>query len=813
MAARPKQLLHYLRRLAGPAEPATPDSDGALLRRFSRLRDEAAFAALVHRHGPLVLGVCRRVLRDADAAEDAFQATFLVLATKAAALRRPEGLAAWLYGTAHRLALRRRRTESRQQQREARGLLASPARHPPSPLDELSARELLLILDEEIHALPEVYRLPIILCCLEGKTQEEAARQLGWSAGQVKGRLERGRGRLHARLTKRGLDLAVALAAAGLARGLVTAAPPAQLIELLLRAATSGAAEGANITAEVARLAAEEMKQMNLTKLKCGLALVLAAGLVAGTGLLAQVPGVRPDDRAQTEARAGQEERPRPAEALGKKAAWRGAVRLPQGEFVYAAVFSPDGKLLASAGEGPVIKIWDVAAAKAVRALRVPAPPAPPLGRGGYVLSPAQVRQMRGLPLFVPALAFSPDGKFLASGDNDGSIHLWDVASGKSVRHWTALVGPLHERRLNSWVVSCVAFASDGQTLGSAGTDGTVRLWEVATGRQSGVLLGLPATDLVTLAFAPNGRYLVAGGGEEQPLQRWGRLAGIKKVALQKDRDFVFTVAYSADGKALAAGERRGVIRLWNMNTGQESHRWDSGQGDLRALAFAPGGKVLAAQGSTRGVRLWDAATGKELARPAGGQEYGGPVAFSPDGRYLAAGGGDGTVILWEVARLLAGEDVQAPPAPASRPSAPRLQPLWAALHTLPPDRDEPDRGPTAKPTLWASLSVNQPVFQEGDTDRLNLSFALVNDGAKLINPKVSRSKLVVNGKALADSDFLLGNGPRDARFEALSPGDHLLFGYALGKVFARPGSYRVCWEGEGFRSAEITFRVLPKKQ
>jgi RNA polymerase sigma factor (sigma-70 family) len=158
MATRIEPLLQYIRRLASGPD-AAPDSDAALLERFIRRREKGAFAALIARHGAMVLGVCRRVLPDAEDAEDAFQATFLVLARKAAALRHPDRLAAWLHVTARQLALKSRRAAVRRQQRERRG---PPINSTTSadPLDELTGRELLQVLDEEMQRLSEVYRLP-----------------------------------------------------------------------------------------------------------------------------------------------------------------------------------------------------------------------------------------------------------------------------------------------------------------------------------------------------------------------------------------------------------------------------------------------------------------------------------------------------------------------------------------------------------------------------------------------------------------------------------------------------------------------------
>ncbi|HVS35980.1 MAG TPA: sigma-70 family RNA polymerase sigma factor [Gemmataceae bacterium] len=215
MTADLTPLLHHIRRLASPA---APESDAALLRRFTRRRDESAFAELAARHGPMVLRVCRRVLGDAHAAEDAFQATFLVLARRAGGIRRPEALAGWLYGVALRLA-RKARLAGLRRPRPAPAGADDPHDPAPGPPAELVARELFDGLDEEVQRLPEAYRLPVILCCLEGLSQEEVARRLGWTPGSVKGRLERGRARLHARLVRRGLTLGAALAAVEASRG------------------------------------------------------------------------------------------------------------------------------------------------------------------------------------------------------------------------------------------------------------------------------------------------------------------------------------------------------------------------------------------------------------------------------------------------------------------------------------------------------------------------------------------------------------------------------------------------------------------
>ncbi|MGH7225175.1 MAG: RNA polymerase sigma factor, partial [Gemmataceae bacterium] len=163
--------------------------DEQLLERFARRREEAAFAALVRRHGSMVLGVCRRVLRHSHDAEDAFQATFLVLANKAQGLKNPELLANWLYGVAYRTALHARNRSARHDRREREAAAMSV----PGNDADSSAQELSRILDEELSRLPEKYRTPLVLCYLQGKTNEEAARLLGWPAGSMSHRLARGR--------------------------------------------------------------------------------------------------------------------------------------------------------------------------------------------------------------------------------------------------------------------------------------------------------------------------------------------------------------------------------------------------------------------------------------------------------------------------------------------------------------------------------------------------------------------------------------------------------------------------------------------
>jgi RNA polymerase sigma factor (sigma-70 family) len=188
----------------------TVASDGELLRRFQTRGDETAFELLVWRHGPMVLGVCRRVLGEHHAAEDAFQATFLTLARKAGTIGVRDAIAGWLYTVARRVALAARARQARYLTHElsADGVdVAEPGYLPP---DELSDREERELLREEVDRLPMAFRAVIILCCLEGRTRAQAAEQLGVPIGTVESRLARAQDRLRRSLLARGLALAVA---------------------------------------------------------------------------------------------------------------------------------------------------------------------------------------------------------------------------------------------------------------------------------------------------------------------------------------------------------------------------------------------------------------------------------------------------------------------------------------------------------------------------------------------------------------------------------------------------------------------------
>jgi RNA polymerase sigma factor (sigma-70 family) len=271
-------------RAAGVPSRVAAASDGELLNWFVAERDSAAFAELVRRHGGMVLGVARRELGDTPDADDVCQATFLVLARKAAAVRRKDAIGAWLYGVARRVARKIGAAKARRRGREA-PLTEIPG---PDTTAVVSWRDGLRVLDEELGRLPDSYRAPLVLCYLEGRTQDEAARQLGWSLGAFRGRLERGRARLRDRLTRRGVGLAV-LAAAAVARpGPVSAAVQSTIINT---AAAVAAGETFTVPVAVAALADGAIRTMTVTKLQWVVGVVAVSGLVTVGGLWATGQG------------------------------------------------------------------------------------------------------------------------------------------------------------------------------------------------------------------------------------------------------------------------------------------------------------------------------------------------------------------------------------------------------------------------------------------------------------------------------------------------------------------------------------------
>jgi RNA polymerase sigma factor (sigma-70 family) len=630
--------LHGLRRLF----PATAgDSDGALLARYLTDRDEAAFAALLRRHGPTVLGVCRRVLDDGHDAEDAFQATFLLLARKAAAIRKRDSVGSWLYGAAYRVAARAKVQRARRKEREA---LGEPAR--PADADaEATWRELRAALDEELARLPERYRGPVVLCHLEGATQAEAAGRLGWSKGTLRRRLDRGLALLRARLTGRGLALPAGMLAVALLHRPADAAPPAALLEVTLRAEgliRAGRATAAAASPRVAALVHEGVKSMSATRGKIvGLCLFLAAGLAAGAGLYARqaLSGPPPQAPPKPAADAPPPE-PKAPDAADDDALPAGAVarmglrRLVHPSGVLALAYSSDGKTVASLGVDRSLRLWSAADGRTRASYQVekapdpnqpvlpPAllPPNPAALVGGAMQAP-----MSDAGLTAPVLCFSPDDAVLAVGDTEGGVRLWDVKAGKEALRLFAG----QEKEFVGF-----AFSPDGKRLATAGRDGVVRLWD-ASGEEQRTLKGHEGP-VNAVAFSPDGA-LVLSGGEDQTARLW-KAEGEEVRQFVGHRHAVLAVAFSRDGKRVATAGADDSVRLWEADSGEQTRRF---QGSAAALRFSADGKTLAAGGPSLPFHLWELETGKELRQVEVGPGEVQAVGLSADGRAVAAAGID----------------------------------------------------------------------------------------------------------------------------------------------------------------------------
>ena len=308
-------VIRHIRMLAngrgrGRGRHAQGQSDESLLEQFVSQRDETAFAAMMQRHGPMTMGVCVRILRDQHLAEDAFQATFLVLALKADAIRKRGSVASWLYGVASRLArkLKANAHRSRLSFGGEQDPPALPLRDTPM---EAGWREELALLDEELARLPDRYRLPLLLCYFEGRTQEEAAAELGWTAGKVKGLLDRGRERLRFRLLRRGVTLSALLTTA-----LCAAVPPllaASTAQAALKLAAGQPLTGCGVSAMVANLtrkglfmsAKRPILIMAFMLLTCALGALTAAWAIEPgnepAALSTSVPDLEPKAKAKPE--------------------------------------------------------------------------------------------------------------------------------------------------------------------------------------------------------------------------------------------------------------------------------------------------------------------------------------------------------------------------------------------------------------------------------------------------------------------------------------------------------------------------------
>ncbi len=355
---QPSSILRQLRQMVAVKDAGTvPDQQ--LLDRFVRRREEAAFEALVRRHGSLVLGVCRRVLHNWHDAEDVFQATFLVLARKADSIGKQASVSSWLYQVAYHMALKARKQASNRQWHERQTIRRDQA----DPLAEVTGRELLAVFDEELLDLAECERAPLVLCYLEGKTRDEAARLLGCSESTLNRRIERAKDRLRRRLARRGVALSSALLATGLTQTTASAGVSRTLAISTVRAVfanVSGAKAG--VASAAARALAEgTLRAMSATKLKLAIAGVLAASLVTlgAVALTQAAQALRPTETA-TNAEAPLAPEDKPKARLQARADKEDVKKLT----VTGRILDPNGKPLAGAQvavctrQGVIVNSW-----------------------------------------------------------------------------------------------------------------------------------------------------------------------------------------------------------------------------------------------------------------------------------------------------------------------------------------------------------------------------------------------------------------------------------------------------------------------
>jgi RNA polymerase sigma factor (sigma-70 family) len=666
--------LRHLCHSAG-LSPASDLTDRQLLDRFAADRDEAAFAALVRRHGAAVLGACRRVLgNDADA-EDAFQATFLVLARRPRSVRSARSVGPWLYGVALRLASRLRADAHRRKYVE-RDAGERPARALPDP----TLREVEAALDEELAALPHRLRAPLVLCYLEARTQDEAAREMGWSARTLRRRLAEGRRRLHLRLTRRGLSLPAALLTVGIVRREASAHLP-HLAKSVSRAAAAFAAGSGPLSAgsspQASSLARACLRGMVIPRFSTVVTLILALGGLVGAGfalMLSEHPAGRAGEVTDGEASRAPDAGRADAAAPGGEALPAGAVarlgsnRLRIGDGSVAV--SPDGKTLVGLSPGGVVFTFDAASGREL-ARRT-------LGDRDRIFMPAY------------GSCLSDDGSTVALMENNisgGGLTVWDVRTGRRVLRLEEVTG--------------CALSPDGKSLAVAQFVGHVkyvfRVYDVASGRPRdvGIPPGAYSNDF---RFTPDGKriinrcpvrgnqwgvaaYDVARGGQlwqVAPANEYGFSADGRTVFVcSLSRATTFRAVDAAtgepakglklpehyavtgrpvgltDGHGLLVPLPPGELAVWDCREGRELRRLRTSSANRVISAAAVAGDGKSVYVLLDGLRGWRIDTGEVLIRPPeeAGHSYAvSAITFLPGGKELASIDRAGTLLRWSLA-------------------------------------------------------------------------------------------------------------------------------------------------------------------
>jgi RNA polymerase sigma factor (sigma-70 family) len=621
-------------------------TDFELLADYARNANDEAFATIVQRYAGLVLGVARRQLADQQQAEDVFQATFLALARSAGRLDRGASLANWLYTVSLRQSRKLRGRQHRLKELERAAIV--PSASEADPLSAVTGRELVQVIDEELARLPDKYRLPILHCCVQGLSREEAAEQLGWSEGTLRGRLERGRQRLARRLAARGFAPS-AMLVAPLASVFV---PP----DLLARTAALTPWSTA-ISPRVATLAtsAASRSLIPFTTIACSLLVTgVVVWAIASAGQASKDP--RPD---APERPAGAEPVAGKGDPLPDGATLRfGTSRYRQGTAIARMSVSSDGKLAAVTSGGHIhgaVRVFDLTDGRVrftiptlgyeAEALSI-SPDGKTLATKGanaiVLFDAATGKEMRKISLtntgggtLTEWITWTPDGKSLAlTQGNSHGVVLVDVEKGEVARTFA-----------HGNVVYAAAFSPDGKHMAAGGYDSDkskyfTRLWEVATGKELRRLTHGEG-GLRTIAFAPDGKT-VAGGGDGGWARLWDVESGKELKSFLKVGYRVRSVAFAPDGHTLAvAGD---AIRLFDTKTDPERSRIDR---KAVGLHFSPDSKVLT--GAVAGtIHQWDAATGKPLISQTAGESAVDQVLVTRDVRRLFTRGQDGDAHIWD---------------------------------------------------------------------------------------------------------------------------------------------------------------------
>ncbi len=583
-------------------------SDAQLLELFVDQRDgsgASAFRALVERHGPMVLRVCRSVLHNPDDTEDAFQVTFLALARRAGSIRKHGSVASWLHGTAHRVAIKARTAARRRLARESRAAEKSMSGESYQQ-PETGAVDVTPILHEEIERLPAKYRAPIVLCYLEGMTQDRAAVELGWPAGTVRGRLARARNLLKSRLTRRGVALPAGLAAAtvGAAADAAAIVLPAALIE-----ATVGAAIGRSTAGRVSRAAIVLLRaiqrEMTVARwLRLAAPIVLIGGLAGTAAVFLHRGGIGMARDRGPLLRIAAPTRPAGGDLAGDPLpdgalARLGTTRFSAGTTIQQVAYSRDGRLLASIDGNGDLDLWEAAT-----------------GRRRFSIALTEKNGLR-----IGGMAFAPDGRSLAVATMNQGIVLHDTADTRPIRRF-AMKSQVHKGNAQ---VRGLAFAPSGNQLAAAFWDAPLTVWDASSG-QIIRSFGDESKGLEHLAFSPDGRTLVSG------------------------RSAIAAPAPRPDRKT--GGAEPSVLQVWDSASGQLTRRIDLGQSRIGAMAVSPGGETVAVAmigqetfdgghpgiTSDRGIRLFRLADGREVRRLPGIDAMPAGLAFNSDGSRLASG-------------------------------------------------------------------------------------------------------------------------------------------------------------------------------